>query len=62
MPRRIQDYPSCYGGWHSVASFGHLIVLLGLIVFLALLAHAIYFKRALIGRHGGFPFLASRIS
>jgi heme/copper-type cytochrome/quinol oxidase subunit 1 len=62
MPRRIQDYPNGYAGWHSVASFGHLIVVLGLLSFLMVLAHAIYFKRPLMGRHFGLPFVANRIS
>lgn len=62
MPRRVQDYPSGYAGWHSVASFGHILVLAGLLCFFITLAHASYFKRPLGGRHGGLPFLATRAS
>lgn len=60
MPRRIQDYPYGYSGWHSVASFGHFFVLLGLISFSWVLFHAIFFKRPLVGRHLGMPFISSR--
>jgi cytochrome c oxidase subunit 1 len=51
MPRRIQDYPHGYAGWHSVATSGHLVVVLGLIAFLGLLSHATFFKRPLGPRH-----------
>lgn len=60
MPRRIQDYPYGYSGWHSVASFGHLFVILGLISFSGVLFHAVFFKRPLVSRHWGLPFIGSR--
>lgn len=60
MSRRIHDYPYGYSGWHSVASFGHTLVLLGLISFLCVISHAIYFKRPLLARHLGAPFIVSR--
>lgn len=62
MPRRIQDYPNGYAGWHSVASFGHLIVVLGVFSFVLVLTHAIYFKRPTAGRHAGLPFISNRPS
>lgn len=33
MPRRILDYPSAFGGWHSVISAGHMLSVAGLISF-----------------------------
>jgi heme/copper-type cytochrome/quinol oxidase subunit 1 len=33
MPRRVLDYPSAMGGWHSLISAGHLISVAGLICF-----------------------------
>lgn len=60
MPRRVHDYPYGYSGWHSVSSFGHTLVLLGLFSFLFVITHAIYFKRPLMARHFGAPFIASR--
>jgi len=29
MPRRIHDYPAVFMGWHSMASTGHMIALVG---------------------------------
>ena len=60
MPRRIQDYPYAYASWHSVASLGHTIVLLGLFSFLLLLVHAAFFKRPLKPRGHGMPFIVTR--
>jgi heme/copper-type cytochrome/quinol oxidase subunit 1 len=34
MPRRIQDYPWGFAGWNSVASLGHLLVLLSILFFI----------------------------
>jgi cytochrome c oxidase subunit 1 len=33
MPRRILDYPSAFGGWHSVISAGHMLSVAGMIAF-----------------------------
>jgi len=33
MPRRIPDYPDAYAGWNSIASYGSLITVLGLVLF-----------------------------
>lgn len=62
MPRRVQDYPQGYTGWHSVASLGHTFVLLGLVFFLLLVGHAFYFKRPAGGRHAGMPFVVTRLA
>ena len=60
MPRRIQDYPYAYTGWHSVASLGHFIVLIAIANFFILLSHAAFFKRPLNARGHGLPFVATR--
>lgn len=62
MPRRIQDYPYGYTGWHSLASIGHTVVLFGVLNFCLVIAHAAYFKRPLMPRCQGFPFLPTRAS
>jgi heme/copper-type cytochrome/quinol oxidase subunit 1 len=61
MPRRIQDYPWGYAGWHSVASFGHTIVLLGIFFFLLSIVFAIYFKRPILSNNNGLPFISYRV-
>jgi len=33
MPRRIPDYPDAYAGWNSVASYGSLVTVVGLVLF-----------------------------
>jgi len=33
MPRRVLDYPAALGGWHSVASAGHLMSVAGMVAF-----------------------------
>ena len=33
QPRRILDYPSSLGGWHSISSAGHLITVAGVLSF-----------------------------
>ena len=35
LPRRIHDYPSVFSGWHSMATVGHLITMLGVMFFFA---------------------------
>ena len=34
MPRRVLDYPYVFGGWHSIASSGHILAIFGLIFFI----------------------------
>lgn len=62
MPRRIQDYPWGYAGWHSVATLGHTIVLFGIINFIVVVNLSIYMKRPTDSRNKGFPFIQSRVS
>ena len=60
MPRRIHDYPYGYSGWHSVSTLGHTFVLIGLFSFVVVIMHSVYFKRPLLARHFGAPFITSR--
>jgi len=41
MPRRIMDYPSTFGGWHSLISSGHLLTVLSFVFFLYVLGQFI---------------------
>lgn len=42
MPRRIMDYPSYFGGWHSVISGGHLLSFMGFIFFVVMIVDSLY--------------------
>lgn len=60
MPRRIQDYPWGYAGWHSVASMGHVIVLASIICFISSIAISVYVKKPATSRNNGLPFVSTR--
>jgi heme/copper-type cytochrome/quinol oxidase subunit 1 len=62
MPRRIQDYPWGYASWHSLASFGHLIVLFSIIFFFFNIFLSLYLKRVIDSRNKGLPFIFSKLS
>jgi cytochrome c oxidase subunit I len=40
MPRRYIDYPDAYAGWNAISSYGSYIAAVGVLVFLAGVAHA----------------------
>lgn len=62
MPRRIMDYPSAFGGWHSVISSGHMLTVLGFLSFLAMLADSFYEARAPISKTKGVSRLSNRLA
>lgn len=37
LPRRLHDYPAMYMGWQSMATVGHLVTMIGVIAFYAML-------------------------
>jgi len=37
MPRRVLDYPSALGGWHSLVSSAHMITVSGILAFVLML-------------------------
>lgn len=45
MPRRIPDYPDMYVFWNQVASYGSLLSVVGVLVFLVLIGRALYTQR-----------------
>jgi hypothetical protein len=61
MPRRIMDYPSAFGGWHSMASSGHLLITLSLVFFLFMLIDSFYENRAPSQRMRGVSRLNTRL-
>jgi cytochrome c oxidase subunit 1 len=46
MPRRSIDYPAAFSYWNRVSSYGYLVALMGLVVFIAVLAEAAIRRRA----------------
>jgi hypothetical protein len=62
MPRRIQDYPWSYAGWHSLASLGHMLVLISLVCFFLTLGLTIFLKKPMLNRNRGYPFIAYRLT
>jgi hypothetical protein len=56
------DYPSSFGGWHSVISSGHLLIVLSLIFFLLMLLDSFYENRAVSARFRGVSRLNTRLS
>jgi len=61
MPRRIQDYPWGYAGWHSVASLGHTIVLFSIFSFVVSMLMILYLKTPAESKNKGFPFITTRL-
>jgi len=45
MPRRIMDYPSYFGGWHSIISGGHILSLIGYFFFFFMILDSIIFNK-----------------
>jgi heme/copper-type cytochrome/quinol oxidase subunit 1 len=46
MPRRVLDYPASMGGWHSITSAGHLVIVGGMIAFFIMLFDSLRQGRA----------------
>jgi len=61
MPRRIMDYPVAFGGWHSMCSSGHLLIVLSLVFFLFMLLDSFYENRAPTQRMRGVSRLNTRL-
>ena len=61
MPRRIMDYPSAFGGWHSIISSGHILTFMSLIFFLLMIFFSLYDGRASSSRSRGISRLNKKI-
>ncbi len=62
MPRRIMDYPSVFGGWHSLISSGHFLTVLSLVFFIFMLLDSFYENRAPVSRMRGVSRLNTRLA
>ena len=45
MPRRISDYPDGFSYWNSVSSFGSLVSVVGVVLFIVMIWDSIYSER-----------------
>ena len=61
MPRRIHDYPAVFMGWHSMASTGHMITLVGAIFFFLMVLDSHIEKRVVIYSTLGLPRWHKRV-
>jgi len=48
MPRRVLDYPSAMGGWHSLISSAHVITIAGILAFVLMLFESLRKKRSYV--------------
>ena len=65
MPRRINDYPLIFVGWHGFSSLGHGFVLLSLFMFFFVIVESKYFGESFLFEERlseGVPFFANRLS
>jgi heme/copper-type cytochrome/quinol oxidase subunit 1 len=62
MPRRIMDYPSVFGGWHSLITSGHFLTVLSLVFFICMLVDSFYENRAPVARMRGVSRLNTRLA
>lgn len=56
------DYPTVFGGWHSIITSGHFLTVLSLIFFLFMLFDSFYESRAAVSRTRGISRLNNRLS
>lgn len=62
MPRRVLDYPSAFGGWHSVISAGHMLSVAGLMAFFIMIFDSLRQSRAVIRTTFGISRYNIRLS
>jgi cytochrome c oxidase subunit 1 len=54
MPRRIPDYPDMFAFWNKVSSFGSLLSVFGVLVFLFILFKALHMRKEVRSYHSPF--------
>ncbi len=62
MPRRVLDYPSSFGGWHSVISAGHMLNVAGLIAFFVMIFDSLRQARAATRNNFGINRFNTRLN
>ena len=62
MPRRVLDYPSSLGGWHSIASAGHLLSVAALLSFFIMMYDSIRQAKPAIRNNFGVGRFNTRLN
>jgi heme/copper-type cytochrome/quinol oxidase subunit 1 len=62
MPRRVLDYPTPFGGWHSVISAGHMLNVAGLMAFFFMIFDSLRQARAATRNHFGIARFNTRLN
>jgi heme/copper-type cytochrome/quinol oxidase subunit 1 len=62
MPRRVLDYPSSLGGWHAMASAGHLLTVTALMIFIMMLYDSIRQNKPAIRNNFGVGRFNTRLN
>jgi heme/copper-type cytochrome/quinol oxidase subunit 1 len=62
MPRRILDYPYSLGGWHSLASVGHMVAMTGIFCFYIMMYDSVRQSRAAVRNTFGIARFNTRLN
>ena len=61
-PRRVLDYPAAFGGWHSIASAGHLLSVTALLAFFMMIYDSIRQAKPTIRNNFGVGRFNTRLN
>jgi heme/copper-type cytochrome/quinol oxidase subunit 1 len=62
MPRRVLDYPASLGGWHAIASSGHILTVISLLSFFTMMYDSIRQGKPAIRNNFGAGRLNTRLN
>jgi heme/copper-type cytochrome/quinol oxidase subunit 1 len=62
QPRRILDYPSSLGGWHSISSAGHLITVAAVLSFFIMIYDSVRQAKPTIRNNFGVTRFNTRLN
>ena len=62
MPRRVLDYPASLGGWHAIASSGHILTVISLLSFFTMMYDSIKQSKPAIRNNFGAGRLNTRLN
>jgi heme/copper-type cytochrome/quinol oxidase subunit 1 len=62
QPRRVLDYPSSLGGWHSISSAGHLLTVAAVLSFLIMIYDSVRQAKPTIRNNFGVGRFNTRLN